>query len=198
MCLVAVSYTHLSHLQLEFEKAFWLMKCIEEVSGLKAAGMEMLGQIMREANAMETLREHFHLDIFDLYQWNGEHMYKTPWLISEIEEGSQQLAYYKDILKQKDEYIGQQKEQLEKQNAAIEQQQEYIEGQRRQAAHYEEQLDELGRRMEQKTGQLKKYEDKIRDCLLYTSLGGGKGSSDSGGICQIRCCFSGTSKKNIS
>lgn len=152
-----------SHLQLEFEKAFWLMKCIEEVPGLKAAGMEMLGQIMREANAMETLREHFHLDIFDLYQWNGEHMYKTPWLISEIEEGSQQLAYYKDILKQKDEYIGQQKEQLEKQNAAIEQQQEYIEGQRRQAAHYEEQLDELGRRMEQKTGQLKKYEDKIRE-----------------------------------
>lgn len=123
----------------------------------------MLGQIMREANAMETLREHFHLDIFDLYQWNGEHMYKTPWLMSEIEEGSQQLAYYKDILKQKDEYIGQQKEQLEKQNAAIEQQQEYIEGQRRQAAHYEEQLDELGRRMEQKTGQLKKYEDKIRE-----------------------------------
>ena len=144
-----------SHLQLEFEKAFWLMKCIEEVPGLKAAGMEMLGQIMREANAMETLREHFHLDIFDLYQWNGEHMYKTPWLISEIEEGSQQLAYYKDILKQKDEYIGQQKEQLEKQNAAIEQQQEYIEGQRRQAAHYEEQLDELGRRMEQKQGSLR-------------------------------------------
>ena len=29
-------------------------------------------------------------------------------------------------------------------------------------------------------------------------LGGGKGSSDSGGICQIRCCFSGTSGKNIS
>ena len=29
--------------------------------------------------------------------------------------------------------------------------------------HYEEQLDELGRRMEQKTGQLKKYEDKIRE-----------------------------------
>ena len=67
-----------SHLQLEFEKAFWLLKCIEEVPGLKAAGMEMLGQIMREENAMETLREHFHLDIFDLYQWNGEHMYKTP------------------------------------------------------------------------------------------------------------------------
>ena len=54
-------------------------------------------------------------------------------------------------------------EQLEKQNAAIEQQQEYIEGQRRQNAHYEKQLDELGRRMEQKTGQLKKYEDKIRE-----------------------------------
>ena len=42
-------------------------------------------------------------------------------------------------------------------------------------------------------------------CLLYTSgrtctaeLGGGKGSFDSGGICQIRCCFSGTSEKNIS
>ena len=80
-------------------------------------------------------------------------MYKTPWLISEIEEGSQQVAYYKDIIRQKDEYIGQQKEQLEKQNAAIEQQQEYIEGQRRQNAHYEKQLDELGRRMEQKTGQ---------------------------------------------
>ena len=28
---------------------------------------------------------------------------------------------------------------------------------------YEKQLDELGRRMEQKTGQLKKYEDKIRE-----------------------------------
>ena len=152
-----------SHLQLEFEKAFWLMKCTTKEPGLKAAGMEMLERAMREENAMETLRAHFHMDIFDLYQWTGEHMYKTPWLISEIEEGSQQVAYYKDIIRQKDKYIGQQKEQLEKQNAAIEQQQEYIEGQRRQNAHYEKQLDELGRRMEQKTGQLKKYEDKIRE-----------------------------------
>ena len=127
-----------------------------EISGLLTPGNELVvagaialrgtAQIAREKH--EILREHFHLDIFDLYQWNGEHMYKTPWLISEIEEGSQQLAYYKDILRQKDEYIGQQKEQLEKQNAAIEQQQEYIEGQRRQTAHYEEQLDELGRRLQ--------------------------------------------------
>ena len=72
-----------SHLQLEFEKAFWLMKCTTKEPGLKAAGMEMLERAMREENAMETLRAHFHMDIFfDLYQWTGEHMYKTPWLIS--------------------------------------------------------------------------------------------------------------------
>ena len=34
---------------------------------------------------------------------------------------------------------------------------------------------------------------KGRTCTA--ELGGGKGSSDSGGICQIRCCFSGTSEK---
>ena len=33
---------------------------------------------------------------------------------------------------------------------------------------------------------------------VLQKLGGGKGSFDSGGICQIRCCFSGTSEKNIS
>ncbi|NSE80118.1 hypothetical protein G4363_02260 [Coprococcus comes] len=37
---------------------------------------------------------------------------------------------------------------------------------------------------------------KGRTCTA--ELGGGKGSFDSGGICQIRCYFSGTSEKNIS
>ena len=37
---------------------------------------------------------------------------------------------------------------------------------------------------------------KGRTCTA--ELGGGKGSFDRGGICQIRCCFSGTSEKNIS
>ena len=68
-----------SHLELEFERAFLLMDCLNETRELKVLGMEKLEQIMREPEAMQVLREHFGLDVFDLYAWNKGNMYQTPW-----------------------------------------------------------------------------------------------------------------------
>lgn len=68
-----------SHLELEFERAFLLMDCLNETRELKVLGMEKLEQVMQEPEAMQVLREHFKLDIFELYAWNKNNMYQTPW-----------------------------------------------------------------------------------------------------------------------
>lgn len=75
-----------SHLELEFERAFLLAECMSEAPDLKVLGIEKLEQVMRMPGAMETLRGHFGMDIFDLYRWNKEHMYRTPWLMEEFTE----------------------------------------------------------------------------------------------------------------
>lgn len=151
-----------SHLELEFEKAFFLMKCMSEAPELKVAGMEKMEQVLRLPGAMEVLREHFELDIFDIYQWNKEHMYKTPWLLHDYSETKQQLEYYKEMANQKDEYIVQQKKQLEKQNTIIEQQQSGLENER-------QKLTELNQKTELLNQEIKQQEELISTYANSTS-----------------------------
>lgn len=94
-----------SHLELEFERAFVLLECMGEAPELKVLGVEKIEQVMRMPAAMETLRNHFEMDIFDLYRWNTEHMYYTPWVAQEIEELKQAELRQTKKLAQKEEYI---------------------------------------------------------------------------------------------
>lgn len=87
-----------THLEIEFEKAFWLAGCMKEAPELKVLGIEKLEQVMREEKAMETLREHFHMDIFDLYQWNKEDMYTSPWLMNDFNALKLQVQHQEQLL----------------------------------------------------------------------------------------------------
>lgn len=78
--------TSSTHLELEFERAFFLMGCMIGAPELRVLGMEKLEQVMQEDGAMDTLRQHFNLDIFDIYKWNAEHMYKNPVLTKELQD----------------------------------------------------------------------------------------------------------------
>lgn len=73
-----------SHVELEFERAFLLAECMSEAPELKVLGIEKIEQAMRYPEAMKILREHFGMDIFELYGWNKAHMYKSPWLTQEM------------------------------------------------------------------------------------------------------------------
>lgn len=90
----------MSHMEIEFEKAFFLLACLEDAPELKVLGIEKLEDALAQPGAMETLREHFHMDIFDIYAWNKEHMYKTPWLMKRFEELEQRIRQQEQKLEQ--------------------------------------------------------------------------------------------------
>lgn len=94
-----------THLELEFERAFLLMDCLNEARGLKVLGLEKLEKVMHDPKAMEVLREHFGLDIFELYAWNRANMYQTPWAESEeaeakIKEIQLTVNHYRNLMAQ--------------------------------------------------------------------------------------------------
>ena len=75
-----------SKIELEFEKAFILAESIGDAPDLKVLAIEKLEETMRSPKALDILREHFHMDIFEVYNWNKEHMYMSKWLLKEIDD----------------------------------------------------------------------------------------------------------------
>lgn len=73
-----------SHLEIEYEKAFFLAECIGEAPDLKILGIYKMEQVLRMPGAMETLNEHFGMRIHDVYEWNKENVYNEPWLIAKL------------------------------------------------------------------------------------------------------------------
>lgn len=117
-----------SHLELEFERAFLLMDCLNEARGLRVLGMEKLEQIMREPEAMQVLREHFGLNIFELYAWNKANMYQTPWAEDEgsklkAKELQLTINHYQNLLAQSEQSHAQLQElydEAQQQHAEVE------------------------------------------------------------------------------
>lgn len=89
-----------SHLEIEFEKAFLLAECMAEALDWKILGIEKLEKVLQYPNALETLREHFGLDIFDIYEWNKPRMYRDPWILNECEAQKQEIARLNEECKQ--------------------------------------------------------------------------------------------------
>lgn len=96
-----------THLEIEFEKAFLLAECMAEAPDWKILGIEKLEKVLQHPDAMETLRKHFNMDIFDIYEWNKTHMYRDPWILSECEAQKQEIVKLKGMCKRLEEEIAQ-------------------------------------------------------------------------------------------
>lgn len=94
-----------THLELEFEKAFILLECMNEAPELKVLGMEKMEQTLRIPGAVEVLRNHFQMDIFDIYQWTKEPMYYDPWIERELQELRVKKEYQGTLIGYKDQHI---------------------------------------------------------------------------------------------
>lgn len=79
-----------SHLELEFEKAFLLMHCVADTPQTKMPGIEKIEEVLHSENAVETLEEHFHITLQNIYSWNQDHWY-TDYMINEKLERSRYL-----------------------------------------------------------------------------------------------------------
>lgn len=125
-----------SHIELEFERAFILAECINESPELKVLGIEKLQQVMRMPGAMEVLRNHFKMDIFDLYQWNKEQMYWTgehKALKEQVEHKEQHIInledmmnHQKNLIEQKEQHIVNLENMMNHQKEQIEQKEQHI------------------------------------------------------------------------
>lgn len=104
-----------SHLQLEFEKAFLLMRCMTETPEIKVLGIRKMERLLREEGAVAVLEEHFQMRLQDIYEWNEGHWYIDPVIISERNSFQQTTAR----LAQCEAELARQEEELEKSREVI-------------------------------------------------------------------------------
>lgn len=85
-----------SHLELEFERCFLLMNCNGGMEYPKAIGMDRLCRVLNREGAMEVLRTHFGMSIFEIYEMQKEHIYPDPWKKKEYEMQQDRIAGLKE------------------------------------------------------------------------------------------------------
>lgn len=85
-------------LELAFERAFILAECMGDAPNLKVLGLEKLEQVMLAPGAMEVLRNHFGMDIFELYQWNKMQTYWTPRLEDELNQQKMMISNQQEMI----------------------------------------------------------------------------------------------------
>lgn len=126
------------HLELEFEKAFILAECLSDAPDLKVLGIEKMEQVMKEPKAMDVLRNHFQMDIFDLYRWNKDHMYWTPWLEREFQRVKATAKHQENLIGQKNQHIEDLKQSIKLQEELIDQKEQHIINLEQSIKHQEE------------------------------------------------------------
>lgn len=100
-----------TQLEIAFEKAFFLATCMHEAPEWKILGIEKLEKVLRTPGAMEVLRNHFQMNIFDIYNWNKTYMYRDPWVLNEL---ATQKAALEQQKKEAEDQIRRVKEALDK------------------------------------------------------------------------------------
>lgn len=89
-----------THLEIEFEKAFFLAECMEEAPNWKILGMDKLEKVLRLPEAVETLRNHFGMDIFEIYEWNKTYMYRDPLILDICEQQKRTIEWQEERYRQ--------------------------------------------------------------------------------------------------
>lgn len=105
-----VNQSSASHLELEFERCFLLLKCNGGMEYPKAIGIDRLERVLNMPGAMEVLRNHFGMSIFEIYEMDKEHVYPDPWKKKEYEMQRDKIARLKEenrrLKRQIAEYAG--------------------------------------------------------------------------------------------
>lgn len=65
-------------LELEFERAFLLMKCVAGDPDFRILGLQKLEELLRREGAVKVLEEHFGLSLQEVYAWNQNRCYYDP------------------------------------------------------------------------------------------------------------------------
>lgn len=81
-----------SHLEIEFERCFLLLKRGAGMEYPEAIGMSRLEQVLNLPGAYEVLGDHFGMSIFELYEMNKIHIYQDPWGKKECESQQNKIA----------------------------------------------------------------------------------------------------------
>lgn len=99
--------TSSSHLELEFEKAFLLMHCVDDSPEMRLPGINKLEEVLRMEGAVEVLERHFDFTLQEIYSWNQGHWYTDFILEQKISETERQLAAYQEKTKMQKNLIDQ-------------------------------------------------------------------------------------------
>ena len=88
-----------THLELEFERAFLLMRCVAEDSEFKLLGLNKIEELLRGEGAVEVLENHFGYTLQELYEWNQRHWYNDYILKGEREAQDQRIRALEQEIK---------------------------------------------------------------------------------------------------
>ena len=89
-----------THLEIELEKCLLMIMAKGWTAYLRTSGLDRLEKVLQDPDAFDVLHEHFHINIFDIYNWDKEHLY-----VSELEYQSWQalfVHYQTEAQKEKD------------------------------------------------------------------------------------------------
>lgn len=85
-----------SHLELEIEKAFLLMHCIQDLPNLWVLGMEKFEELLRDSEAVKVLKEIYQIRPQDIYKWNFQHFYMDYGIHNRFAEKDKELQRLQD------------------------------------------------------------------------------------------------------
>ncbi len=115
-----------THVEIEFEKGFLLANHMNVASEWRILSMEQFERALNLPDAIQILREHFYMSVFEIYEWNKTFMYRDPWIVGEYERQKQSLEGQQIVMEQQQRVITEQQSVMEQQQSEIEAQKNLI------------------------------------------------------------------------
>lgn len=150
-----------THQELEIERAFLLMNCVNDLPELNVLGMEKFEELLRDPEYVSVLKNTYHLNLQDIYKWNIRHFYMDYTIHTLFGEKDQEIVRgMKDIRLLKERI-----EQIEKENEKLRNDMEDV---RKELANKEIEKKKLGIELEAVNKELseekQKYTLKEKEC----------------------------------
>lgn len=93
-----------SETEIEIEKAFLLMNCVDGLPNFYVLGIEKFEELLGDPKAAAVLREKYGVRLQDIYQWNREHFYLDFGIHVRLAERDQTVLLLKEKLRKEEEY----------------------------------------------------------------------------------------------
>lgn len=89
--------------ELQIERAFLLLHCMEGLPKMRILGIEKFEEILHDPEIVRILKEEYHVTLQDIYAWNLEHFFVDFGVRDQIEKQEQENNALKELLRQKSE-----------------------------------------------------------------------------------------------